>query len=189
MGWTQYVSKINNPKAELDRLCASEDGTTQKVLKSALVNLSEYYAAVQTIDRETGKRTVWAAAFLVTLNPFGYKSMSEDMGPRIHNCPESILQLLTPTGSEYATQWRADCWNTIAARAAAPKTGAYIKFAEPLKFTDGSEHQVFKIVASGRNGRGQAFCPAKLEGVSAVCEWGGRYKISNWKHRKYEVVA
>ncbi len=57
---------------------------------------------------------VFALVCLVRRNPkstdghaFGYKDMSESMGPWEDGCPAKILDLLTPTTSEYALDWRA----------------------------------------------------------------------------------
>ena len=42
---------------------------------------------------------------------WGYKSMSDEMGPFYYSCPESVLAAadLHPASSESALQWRADC--------------------------------------------------------------------------------
>jgi len=44
---------------------------------------------------------------------FGYKDMDENMGPYFYNCPKRILELLTPTTSKYAKEWRRRCWRNI----------------------------------------------------------------------------
>ena len=41
---------------------------------------------------------------------FGYKIISETSGPCDCNCPKSILNLLTPTDSEWAQEWRDKCY-------------------------------------------------------------------------------
>jgi hypothetical protein len=57
------------------------------VLRSALVGMRVYYAAVEQVRIATGAREVWAAICLVRYNPrdrqgyiFGYKDMEESMG-------------------------------------------------------------------------------------------------------------
>lgn len=47
--------------------------------------------------------------------------MDETVGPRIDNCPEHILDLLTPTDQEWANEWRQRCRAKIAAHKARPK--------------------------------------------------------------------
>lgn len=126
MGWTFYP-KPANVKADLDQQLtwASETGT-RRVLDSAIVAASEYYAAVEYIAPD-GTRAVWAAVFMLRFNPkaadgytFGYKDMDETVGPYCRRCPIRILDLLTETQSEYAKQWRESCRAYHAARKAKP---------------------------------------------------------------------
>lgn len=105
-----------------------------RVLDSALVNLREFYAAVEEVHKETGDRRVWAAVFKITLmraplsdpwdHNFCYKDMDESMGPYFYNCPERILKLLTPTEHEHARHWREECWKRINTKKARPKIQA-----------------------------------------------------------------
>lgn len=104
---------------------------TYRVLDSALVNLREFYAAIEQVHKQTGERRVWAAVILVTFyrpsragympENFCYKDMDESMGPYHTNCPERILKLLTSTEHEYAIEWRQRCWAKINRRKARPK--------------------------------------------------------------------
>lgn len=113
---------------------------TFRVLDTALIGLTEFYAAVEQVHKETGERSVWAAVIKCTFirtprkdhwtrdNPwshnFCYKDMDESMGPFQTNCPERILKLLTPTDCLYAQNWRDDCWAKIEAKKARPKVKA-----------------------------------------------------------------
>lgn len=104
---------------------------TFRVLDTALIGLTEFYAAVEQVHKETGERSVWAAVIKVTFlrtsrggpwsHNFCYKGMDESMGPFQTNCPERILKLLTPTDCLYAQNWRDDCWAKIEAKKARPK--------------------------------------------------------------------
>lgn len=95
-----------------------------RVLDSALVNMRTFYAAIEQVNKETGKRIVWAAIVLVRHYPkdprynISWKDMDEGCGPYETNCPERILKLLTPTDNEYALGWRAACWSNIEKRKA-----------------------------------------------------------------------
>lgn len=40
---------------------------------------------------------------------FAYKPISEDMGPAQRNCPDSILDCLSPTSNSFAAAWRKEC--------------------------------------------------------------------------------
>lgn len=114
MGWTFYhVPEWFDRKAEIDeKYNWSEDGVSVRVLKSAMVG-STYYAAVQVEDKD-GVR-VEASVVLTSMKSrdyfnFGYKAMSETVGPGESKCPAGILKMLTPTDSEWANQWRGRCW-------------------------------------------------------------------------------
>jgi hypothetical protein len=121
MGTTFTNAKYyKNGKVDRKMECDSQlnfetEKTTNRVLKSTMKG-SVYYAAVETVQKETGKREVWAAVFKTygqdRKDPyfnFGYKGMDESMGPCYYDCPASILDLLTPTDSEYANNWREKC--------------------------------------------------------------------------------
>ena len=45
---------------------------------------------------------------------FGYKIISETMGPVEQNCPISILNELTSTTNQYASEWRKACMRNAA---------------------------------------------------------------------------
>lgn len=118
MGWL-WMDKPANVKAYLDKTCTWETETAvNRVLRSALVSMSEYYAAVETTEKSTGERKVWAAAFMVKFakGEFGYKDMDESVGPYTNRCPEKILDLLTPTEYPHAMVWRHKCREYWAAK-------------------------------------------------------------------------
>jgi hypothetical protein len=110
MGWL-YMKSLkghSGPRQYLDAQFTYErPDVTSKVLRSALVGMRVYYAAVEQIRIATGTREVWAAICLVRYNPrdsegyiFGYKDMEKSMGP--YECDRSapILDLLTPTDAQ-----------------------------------------------------------------------------------------
>lgn len=130
MGWTSYHAehykngKVNR-KAECDAyFLEGLNSGYFDVLKSAMVG-NVYYAAVCAIakkDNETGElvsipkeeRTVFAVVFLTSVDSkdyfnFAYKDIDETMGPCESKCPKSILNLLSPTDSEWAMAWRKRC--------------------------------------------------------------------------------
>ena len=152
MGWL-YMQSLEGhagPRQYLDAQFTFErPDAISKVLRSALVGMRVYYAAVEQIRIASGEREVWALICLVRYNPrdpegyiFGYKDLTEQMGPCESECPTSILDLLTPTDRPYAQQWRARCYESAAARRAraakpSPRAGQVIVFDEPLAFSDG----------------------------------------------------
>lgn len=121
MGWTgTHASYYKNGKVDRKRECDEmssweTDKYINTLLKSSMVG-SVYYAAIETINKETQERKVWAEVILTTgqdrSDPyfnFHYKELSEDAGPGEYKCPKGILKLLTPTDSEYAKCWRERC--------------------------------------------------------------------------------
>lgn len=98
---------------------------TYKVLDSAVIRLRTFYAALEIIDKATGERRVTALVILLGFykghENFGWKDMDESMGPNEAECPERILDLLTPIDSEYANNWRKRCRDAIAYKKAKPK--------------------------------------------------------------------
>jgi hypothetical protein len=194
MGWL-YMKSLkghSGPRQYLDAQFTYErPDLISKVLRSALVGMRVYYAAVEQVRVATGQREVWAVICLVRYNPrdpegyiFGYKDMEESMGPYESDCPAPILDLLTPTDREYAVQWRARCReNTVARRTRAskpnPRAGQVIVFDEPLSFADGRSFQQLEVIANPRSHRTVLF---RASGS------GNIYRIPNIKRRSYRLV-
>lgn len=194
MGWLymQSLKGHSGPRQYLDSQFTFErPEATSKVLRSALVGMRVYYAAVEQLRVATGEREVWALICLVRYNPrdpegyiFGYKDIEESMGPHECDCPETILDLLTPTDRPYAQQWRARCLVSAAARRARaakpkPRAGQVIVFDEPLSFSDGRSFDRLEVVANPRSHRTAQF---RAPGSSCL------YRIPNIKSRSYRLV-
>lgn len=162
MGWTE----THKPKGQKIADFFYEHGVTRwgpdlpfeyKVLDSALVNMSTWYAAIEKVEKATGVREVFAAVILVKMwkpktgdywkHNIIYKDMDETMGPCESQCPERILDLLTPTEHEYAKDWRARCRAYHERRKAIPKLskGVCMKFGEPVSFGDYGKEDYFRI--------------------------------------------
>ncbi len=124
MGWLymQSLGGHSGPRDYLDAQFTFENAEGRsRVLRSALLG-DAYYAAVEQ-QRSDGARAVFALVCLTYYNPrdpegfiFGYKDMTEHMGPCESDCPEDILDLLTPTDRPYAIAWRARCRENAAAK-------------------------------------------------------------------------
>ena len=156
MGWLYQNKPSTQTTVEyFEKGLSFDDETyTQRVLKIAQVRMSVVYAAVERITKATGKREVWAFVALVRYVPnstynFGYKDMDETVGPCECDCPESILDLLTPTEFEYAIEWRKKCRARIAMMKTIHK-GCVLTFAEPIKFNSGFTAAQFTVVHAGR---------------------------------------
>lgn len=58
---------------------------------------------------------------------WGYKGLSEDMGPCEKNCPPTLLKMCTEPQSEYAKNWREKVLAYHAAKKVKPTPGMVIK--------------------------------------------------------------
>lgn len=195
MGWL-YMTSLNGfagPRQYLDAELTDETPEHRsKVLRSALVGMRVYYAAVERIHTAGAMREVWAAVCLVRYNPrhreghiFGYKDMSESMGPCERDCPEAILDLLTPTENDYARQWRVNCRTRAADRRVQskkpmPRPGQIIVFDQPIDFTDGNTLDRFEVVANPSSHRTVLF---RAPDFSSLL-----YQIQNVKKRSYQLI-
>ena len=174
MGWLymQSMGGFSGPRQYLDnQFTFARETVRATVLRSALVRMRTYYAAVELL-RPKHPREVLGLVCLVRHNPrdregyiFGYKDIDEAMGPCEAGCPPPILDLLTPTENALALAWRETC------RAAAPsaslsiskadgtfagsarrttrprlRNGWRLVFDQPVTFTDGTSHARLEVV-------------------------------------------
>ncbi len=166
MGWLFMtrggMAPFAAPKAYLDNQCTypPDPGKGRasglRVLKST-VRSSAYYAACQSYDAD-GPPETFAIICLIRWNPgarsgeeFGYKDMTETMGPYKYDCPASILDLLGPPGNDYAAQWRGRCRQRHALTSRRkPRPGDTLVLPEPLTFSDGKAERSFRVTQSGK---------------------------------------
>lgn len=112
-----------------------------RVLDAALVNARELYVAVESFHRDTGERKVGALVILIKYHrgirglTVCWKDIDEENRPHVTNCPQRILDLLTPTTNQTAEEWRRACRETSKKHL---RTGDVIKFKTPLRFTHGT---------------------------------------------------
>jgi hypothetical protein len=71
--------------------------------------------------------------------------MEESMGPCEANAPKKLINLLSDTDIEYATDWRTRCLQAAALTSRKVNHGDTIKLDEPLKFADGTKRDTFRI--------------------------------------------
>jgi len=77
---------------------------------------------------------------------FCYKDMSEDIGPFECDCPQRILDLLTPTVWPRAVEWRKRCRERLALKPPRLRKGLVIRTVEPITFRGGLTEQTFVVV-------------------------------------------
>lgn len=155
MGWTFYDAftdldgKVNR-KLECDRLCTwDNEDTAGKVLKSTMKG-SVYYGAYEWTNKKTNEVKNIGIVILTSSDRvhgwnFGYKDMTESMGPNYYECPKSIIDLLSPTDNEYALEWRKKCIENAEKK----KKGSWlknVKVGESIVYTtyDGKEIVLIK---------------------------------------------
>lgn len=192
MGWL-YMNSLGgfaSPKAYLeDQFTCTGDLKSSRILRSSLVAMRTWYAACEQIDKTSAAREVFAIVCLVSYNPrskdghvFGYKSMTEHMGPCEANCPAAILDLLTPTDHEHAVDWRHRCRRALdQSRRAVLRDGDMIVFPHEITFSDGHKSRRFCVTKRGRRTLFQILGPngdlrAQL------------YQIRNWKTAQWTVI-
>lgn len=98
--------------------------------------------------------------------------IGEDEGPHSYGCPKVILDMLTPTNSEWAKEWRTKCVEANAIPKV--KFGDMVKFDKPITFMDGSEYQTLKFET-----RNNFRAP----------DTGRGYRVTNWRSMRYSVVS
>ncbi|MCL7489732.1 MAG: hypothetical protein M8357_16315 [Desulfobulbaceae bacterium] len=161
MGWT-YTYRGSTPVKEFlnERINCENEHARWKVLDIAIVRMRTAYMAVEIIrrDKETGQldtttRKVVAFVFLLDYRPSdpgydtGYKDMDESMGPCESECPERILNLLSPTDHEYALAWRQRCRDNIARKKAFRLSKDVVIETRPISFQDGRTRTRFKVIS------------------------------------------
>ena len=180
------LGQYATPKSYLDAQYSFEtDEGTSEILASALVNRRTYYAACRQRNHETGKAETFALVCLVKYNPrdreglvFGYKDMSETMGPCEAECPAKILDLLGSTTSANALDWRARCHAALARQGrTAPKNGDTIIFPKRLDLLTGqrrvassSRRRVEKCSSPTQSQEGAAASHGGSTGNGPVCQ-------------------
>ena len=83
---------------------------TSKAIRHRLVGNELWYVreTVRTFPDGRQESERWIGVDLLESNGrgWGYKSMSEDMGPYYYGCPVEYLELAPQPESEYAGKWR-----------------------------------------------------------------------------------
>jgi hypothetical protein len=165
MGWLYYYREPGQSDLDHFREKFQTSANPRYLLIDGATKNFVFYGAVA--DTETGE----VEGFVAMLNRcrgefnFGYKDMTERSGPCDAECPDRILDLLTPLpecdhGEEVrycgvcaARDWRAASREFNAKAKARPKVrrGDTIRFAEPIEFMDGTERRTFTLLDGRRN--------------------------------------
>lgn len=167
MGW---IFTHRAPGMKTDEFFRREFPTmldTRGHIVASTVAHGVFYAAVR--EHETGE--VWALVVLTQrtsgYHNYGYKTMSETMGPGCHDAPNKVLNALTPTDNQHALRWRAAC----RAKLALPKVtrGSTVRFVQSITFTNGAVLDTLTF----------------LERNTFTDDAGSRYSLPGWRTWKY----
>jgi hypothetical protein len=110
--------------------------------------------------------------------------MTEDMGPCEAECPKQIIDLLTPTESSIANEWRERCRKSLAFRAEMSKKpklkpGQLVEFDAPIPMTDKTQHKTLEVATSPLRPRQLIF---RAPDTGAIC------RVRNVRKLAYKVI-
>jgi hypothetical protein len=121
MGWTFF----NDTGATTGEICTREFSDTNPAGdRWSIVDQSTRGAvwyAIGRLDRVGQPPVFYGVVWLTSRRggQFGYKDMSEDMGPYYYDCPARLLDQLdqlAPNAPQSAIEWRAKCRAKLAAK-------------------------------------------------------------------------
>jgi hypothetical protein len=183
MGWTTtHRAKGISNDAWFQQEVVGEGRT---ILASSTIK-TIYYAAVR--DDDTGE--VWALVCLTQRMPrshfnYGWKSMSDTMGPGAAQAPAKVLDALTETTNEYALAWRAECRKNLAFKASQPvlQPGDRVQFARAMTFN-------FQLkLVSVDTFVYEGSIPGSRNVFRTVGDGDFRVRIPNWRALAFTVVT
>ena len=109
-------------------------------------------------SKTTGKSFVLAAVVLISntqKHGFGYKDMTETMGPCECACPDRIMRLLSPVADipnpSYAAEWRArvaahhKAAAELRTKRASLRPGSIVTLERAVTFRDGTTASAFRM--------------------------------------------
>mgnify|MGYP001240230010 CR=1 FL=1 len=187
MGWTALRREKGYSHKEWFQENVYGDGA--KILDLA-AKRGVAYAAVLCQPKDGGEPYVTADVILYRWMPhpfvehnFSYKHMNETMHPAEAECPQRILDLLSPVeafaepGSvrhDYASAWREQCREYLERRKRRPNVqkGAVIEFKEGFYY--GKKHGVinrFRVIDLRRN---LGMTPGRLDIYRLPVDWRDR---------------
>ena len=142
MGWLSYPA-THYKDGYLDRLAAVRAVLDMsKIIKDTMVG-SVYYAAARN-DEGKGYGAV-VLTYTEDNKRFGYKCISSDMGPYHHDCPSSILKLIT-ADDEYTVAWVRDCMEYAERKKRAKKLKSAIAVKVKLPFNTNFSNKGDEVV-------------------------------------------
>ncbi len=221
MGWLYTHKPATESVADFFRRRWNYEGDDHcaEVLDVAVVRLRTAYLAVRRTGKADGKSFVFGVVCLLGYDRsdpdynFGYKDITETMGPTQSDCPRRILELLSDFedfpdgGNDYAREWRERCWKRIRQRETLKRHPNWgVLLPRPARFDNGETVQLFRKARvhgrrncfTGWNDKGLYKPPLDMDYLILTPEqtgpmWlflhqGGRLEERYWHHdRKHEL--
>lgn len=202
MGWTYFASLGRNTidllKSEME---AENDFAKWEWLDHAQRG-SVVYAVIKKTPKLSSNDTTYvhdadgSFRFIVVLltsrrgetgYEFGYKDITESMGPVHNDCPQRLLDLASPFRDDYqgfGRQWRDACRCKRTAdrdaKARRPKPGDVFRTLTPVTFTNGHSLSEFTCRQVKRRGRNRT--------VYAATDTGALYQFRPERYG-FEIVS
>jgi len=110
MGWTfpNRATREDVIREIVPKEHVSANGHVFRTLKYECVGRREVYALHESGQPEIERK--WIGVYLLEEEPdtgfWGYKNMSEDVGPLYYSCPLSYIDEADPPVNETAREWR-----------------------------------------------------------------------------------
>lgn len=134
-----------------------------------------YYCSLERPDQ---RRSILVNLVVFDKYEWGYKDMSEDMGPGYHDCPLIILKDVPCPNDKYAIEWRKAVmeryYNENAKKAAIKN----LRPGDMVEFIDDSYNGKTKFVVAANDGKKILF----------FGEHGRRLNLIGWKKTEFKVV-
>ncbi len=189
MGWTSYNLEPSEVETEVRRILETgSKNVSFKILKLEKKS-SVYYAAVERImDENPESRIVSGMVVLTAIDNsdyynFSYRLMDETEGPCVCDCSLSLVNLLSPTDSEYALQWRERVKEKVRERSEKNKETRLLKslpVGSKIKFNKwGTGYVILSKI----------FYAREQSEVWADLKEGYRYKVSDILKNGYQIVS
>lgn len=158
MGWLYQRDPVDNPVSHLiSKYTYEDDHCAHQPLDAARVG-NTVYLAIKSTNKKSGRSYVFAGVILISntkKSGFGYKEMSESMGPCECACPDRIMRLLSPISDiphpSYSADWRA----RVAARKTVQRqqrelckllrVGSVVTLSAPIRFRGGDIASSFYV--------------------------------------------
>lgn len=144
MGWTTVYDKPENSAAGMKEYFEPQYNCESKTMMFKFLDLSKkgnaLYVLYEIISKYSKNKTVTCDVVLISFEDgaFSYKTLNESSGPFAYEPPVKFLKILKdyPAETEYAKDWRKNCYREIEHKKEKKKIIAKLKFGTKIKFEE-----------------------------------------------------